>query len=69
MTILNYLALGVLFLFYIEVTSDWLKKNNMWPYLPETDPFNIWMRFMIVLIWPLGLLAYLNGFLKQYFRK
>tara|TARA_R100001443_G_scaffold29410_1_gene42635 strand:- start:3580 stop:3783 length:204 start_codon:yes stop_codon:yes gene_type:complete len=66
---INYFLIGIIFLFYIELTSDWLKKNGMWPYKPETDPFNMWMRVMIVLIWPLGLLSYLNGFIKQYLKK
>lgn len=66
---LLYLSIGILFGLFVELVSDWLKRMNLWPWDPENDPFNIWMRFAIVLIWPIGIVVFISAFFKGYRNK
>jgi membrane-bound metal-dependent hydrolase YbcI (DUF457 family) len=65
---ITYILIGLLFAIGIELVMDWLKKIKLWPYKPGVDPFNFAMRTVIVLFWPLGLMFFLGGFIKSYFK-
>jgi H+/Cl- antiporter ClcA len=63
---LLYFSIGIVFGLFVEVVSEWLKKYKMWPYKPGSDPYNIWMRLVIVLIWPIGIVVFTISFIKGY---
>jgi len=65
---ITYLLIGTLFAIGIELVMDWLKRIKLWPFKPGTDPFSIPMRITVVLFWPLGLIWFLSGFIKTYFK-
>jgi len=52
----------------MELVMEWLKRIKLWPFKPGADPFNIAMRITMVLFWPLGLIWFIHGFIKTYFK-
>jgi hypothetical protein len=70
-SMLNYLCIGLLFAILIEFVRDRIlrKYPQLYPYKPDGDPYNMLMRFLMVLLWPLCLVVFLIGFYRSYFKK
>ena len=70
-SMLNYLCIGLLFALFIEFVRDSILKKypEMYPYKAEADPYNILLRFLMVVFWPILLIIFLIGFCRSYFKR
>ena len=66
MTILNYLTIGIIFGFLVELSANAVKKWGDWPFKPSEDPYNYVMRLLVVLLWPAGVIVFIYGWIKGY---
>jgi len=66
-----YILIGIVFAMFIEYVRDSIisKYPALWPWKKSDDPFNMSLRFIIVVLWPFGLLTFAIGFYKSYFKK
>ena len=62
---ITYLLLGLLFALFIDLLTDWLRWIGQGNY----QKLNMQDRILCVLIWPIGLLVFLIGFIKTKFKK
>ena len=67
MSILNYITIGVIYTFLIDMLNSNKKiknhplvKNKEWGWVE---------RILCMIIWPLAILVFLNAFFKSYFKK
>jgi len=61
---ITYLAIGIVFGFLVELSADHLKRIKNWPFPPSEDPYNMIMRILVVLLWPIGTIIFIHGFIK-----
>ena len=64
-----YLALGCIFTLIVDWATEHAKKH--WKDLDQSidDDWNDESRMLAILIWPLGLLFFLDGFIRSYYNK
>jgi len=63
---ITYLTIGIVFGFLVELSANAVKKWGEWPFKQSEDPYNMIMRILVVLLWPAGLIIFINGILKGY---
>jgi len=62
--ILWYLFLGVVFNAIIDISTEYAKRKGV--IVPDSDKnWNLSSRIMAALIWPIGLIYYLRGYIKE----
>ena len=66
---ITYLIIGIIFAIGVEILKDWLVQHKLYPLSTSGDPFDIWARLFIVLLWPLGLIWFIVGFINGYNNK
>jgi TRAP-type mannitol/chloroaromatic compound transport system permease small subunit len=69
MTVLNYLLIGVVFMFLVEYalnTPTAKKYSKIYPNL--NNQFGFWERIIGILFWPVCLGIFLYNFFKEYFK-
>jgi len=60
-----YLLYGMIFTFIVDVATDYARKKGI--EIPEEAEWNMDTRLMAILVWPIGLMFFINGFIKAYF--
>ena len=64
-----YLAIGCVFTLVVDWASEHAK--NHWKdrgiEIPDDSEWNNESRMIAIVVWPLGILFFLNGFFKTYF--
>jgi len=64
-----YLAIGCVFTLIVDWTSEHAKKH--WKQhgieIPDDSEWNNESRMIAIIVWPIGILFFLNGFFKTYF--
>ena len=70
MSILNYFFIGTAFTFIIDLILLSEKVQNH-PKIKKLLDINwtLGSRIACIFIWPIGVLVFLNAFIKQYFKK
>ena len=67
MSILNYIFIGVVFIFMVDMIAVWTRKN------PEVQKamldFGWKERLISIFIWPIAALVFFNAFYKSRFKK
>ena len=63
---ITYLIIGIVFGFLVELSANAVKKWGKWPFKQSEDPYNMVMRILVVLLWPAGLIIFINGIVKGY---
>ena len=63
--VMYYLFTGVVFSFIVDIASDYARRKGI-EVPPESD-WNWETRAIAVLVWPLGLIAFLSGYIKERF--
>ena len=63
--IIWYLFIGVVFNFIVDMSSEYAKKKGI--VIPEGSDWNWSMRLIAMLIWPIGAIFFLNGYIKTRF--
>jgi hypothetical protein len=65
--ILTYLLIGTLYTFLIELLADHLAKE--YKLYDLKNELTLMVRVMSILIWPIGMIVFLNGYIKTRFKK
>tara|TARA_R110001606_G_scaffold347089_1_gene496376 strand:+ start:381 stop:551 length:171 start_codon:yes stop_codon:yes gene_type:complete len=55
---INYLLFGVIFTFLVDLASNHVKIK-----------FDNWERLVVLLLWPLAIISFIHGYLKERFKK
>ena len=62
--ILWYLFLGVIFNLIIDISTEYAKRKGV--IVPDSDKnWNLSSRIIAALIWPIGLIYYLRGYIQE----
>ena len=61
--LVTYLMIGVVFIIVVDWTTNYAKKVGL-PVPPKSE-FDDSMRLLGILIWPLGLLFFIKGYIKE----
>jgi predicted PurR-regulated permease PerM len=61
---IEYLLIGILFAFFVEWIVDYLQKTGTYYQRHLTNL----ERILCVLIWPIGLIVFLRGFIVTIFK-
>jgi hypothetical protein len=65
--ILWYLFLGVIFNLIIDISTEYARSKGV--IVPDSDKnWNWGSRIMTTLIWPIGLIYYLRGYIKERYK-
>ena len=65
--ILWYLFLGVIFNLIVDISTEYAKSKGV--VVPDSDKnWNLSSRIMAALIWPIGLIYYLRGYIKERYK-
>jgi hypothetical protein len=65
--ILWYLFLGVVFNFIVDMSTEYAKKRGV--VVPDSDKNWNWSsRIVAGLIWPIGLVYYLRGYIHERYK-
>ena len=67
MHIINYLLLGVMFCFIVDMASDYARRKGV--KVPPDAEWNWETRLIAMVIWPLGLIFFLRGYIKERYKK
>tara|TARA_R110002050_G_scaffold216956_1_gene353022 strand:+ start:871 stop:1107 length:237 start_codon:yes stop_codon:yes gene_type:complete len=62
-----YLALGCIFTILVDISTEHARKKGI--EVPDNDDWNNETRVIAILVWPLGLLFFLDGFIRSYYNK
>jgi len=62
-----YLFIGVIFNFLVDMSTDYAKSKGV--KIPDQTDWNWSMRIVSAIIWPIGMISFLNGFIKEYTKK
>tara|TARA_Y100001963_G_scaffold89536_1_gene123623 strand:+ start:113 stop:328 length:216 start_codon:yes stop_codon:yes gene_type:complete len=65
-TILWYLFIGVVFNFIVDMSSEYAAKKGI--EVPEGTDWDMQMRFIAMLIWPIGLIVFLKGYIQTRYK-
>ncbi len=65
--IITYLFAGVIFTVLVDWSTNYARKKGI-PVPPEAE-FDNETRLFAIAIWPIGLIYFVNGFIKEYFKK
>ena len=68
---ITYLFIGIVFGFFVELVRDAILKQypTLYPWEQSKDPYNIIIRLVLILLWPIGLIIFSYGFYRSYFKK
>jgi len=61
--ILWYLFIGVLFNLVVDISTDYAKSKGV--KVPDQSDWNWSTRLIAGLIWPIGLVYYLRGYIQE----
>jgi len=63
-----YMLIGIAFGILMELIKDRVirKYPSLYPFDPNVDPFNMWMRLLMICIWPFCLIVFCIGFYRNY---
>ena len=61
-----YLFLGVVFNFIVDMSTEYARKRGV--VIPDQSEWTFGMRAFTTLIWPLGLIYYVRGYVKERFK-
>ena len=64
--IINYILLGVLFTFIVDMASDYAKSKGV--KVPPESEWTIETRLWAMMIWPVGLVYFLGGYIKERYK-
>tara|TARA_R100001443_G_C3344992_1_gene175390 strand:+ start:183 stop:398 length:216 start_codon:yes stop_codon:yes gene_type:complete len=65
--IVTYLFIGVLFIIIVDSATRYADKRGV--KLPEGSHWDDSMRLTAILIWPIGIIFFVRGFINEYFKK
>jgi len=69
MAILNmiviYLVLGTVFTLIVDLSTEYARKKGI--EIPDNGEWNNETRLLAILVWPIGLLFFINGYIKARF--
>ncbi len=63
---INYIMIGVLFSFIVDLTTEYARRKGV--HVPEHSEWNWQTRILCIWIWPIGVLYFINGFCREYFK-
>ncbi len=61
----TYLLIGVVFTFLVDISTEYARKKGI--EVPDNSEWNNDTRLLAILVWPIGLLFFIDGFIKAYF--
>jgi len=61
----TYLLIGVVFTALVDISTEYARRKGI--KIPNKSEWNNEIRLLAILIWPIGLLYFINGFIKTYF--
>ena len=64
--ILWYLFLGVIFNLIVDISTEYARSKGV--KVPDQSDWNWSSRIMAALIWPIGLVYYLRGYIKERYK-
>ncbi len=64
--ILWYLFLGVVFNFVVDISTEYAKSKGV--KVPDQSNWNWSTRIMSAIIWPIGLIFYLKGYINERYK-
>ena len=67
LNIIHYLFIGTMFTMVVDIATWYAKKQGV--EAPSTSEWNWSTRFMAILIWPLGVLYFVIGFITEVTKK
>tara|TARA_Y100000592_G_C5327198_1_gene247737 strand:+ start:90 stop:302 length:213 start_codon:yes stop_codon:yes gene_type:complete len=59
-----YIVIGFVFLLAVEYSTDWVKEQG---FMEDQKPIENFDRWVISLLWPLGLIIAIKGLIQNYF--
>ena len=64
--LLWYLFAGVVFNFVVDMSTEYARKRGV--LVPDQSNWNWYMRIFVCFIWPIGLIYYLRGYIKERYK-
>ena len=61
-----YLFAGVVFNFVVDMSTEYARKRGV--LVPDKSNWNWGMRIFVCFIWPIGLIYYLRGYIKERYK-
>ncbi len=65
--IIHYLFFGTMFTMIVDIATWWAKKQGV--VLPASSEWNWSTRAMAIVIWPIGILYFIVGFITEVTKK
>jgi len=65
--ILWYLFLGVIFNLVIDMSTEYARKRAV--LIPDQSNWNWRTRIFVMFVWPIGLIWFLSGYIKERYKK
>ena len=63
---INYILLGVLFIFIVDLASDYAVRKGV--KVPDDSDWNWETRIIAVFVWPIGLIFFVRGYIKERYK-
>jgi len=61
--LVTYLMIGVVFIIIVDWTTEYARKRGL-P-VPTNSEFDNSMRLLAIVVWPLGLLFFVKGYIQE----